>query len=215
MSQYPDLKSEELHDSKQQYPVLAHEDIWQGRIVSLHAEDVQLGADGPVVRREYVKHPGAVAVVPLRIQNGREQVLMIRQYRHPVAKNLWEFPAGLLDIEGENYLVAAQRELAEETDLAADTWNVLVDYYASPGGYTESLRVFLARDLKVIEKPEFAREEEEALFQWGWVDLDEAVKAVHEGRLQNPSAVLGILATTSARAQNWKNLRPADAPWER
>ncbi|AOZ73481.1 ADP-ribose diphosphatase [Boudabousia tangfeifanii] len=197
-------------------PVVSHEQIWQGRIVSLHSEQVDLGGKEPVTR-EYVRHPGAVAVVPLREYDGQTQVLMIKQYRHPVGKKLWEFPAGLLDIAGEDYQVAAARELAEETDLQAKTWNVLVDYYASPGGYTESLRVFLARDLSEVPVAQrnFVREEEEALFEYAWVNLSEALNAVLAGRITNPSAVLGILATSAAKEQNWTCLRPANSPWDR
>ena len=81
----------------------------------------------PVVR-QYTRHPGAVAVVAMRGEVGCEEVLLERQYRHPVRASLWEIPAGLLDIPGEDPLVAAERELAEETDLKAGCWDVLVDF---------------------------------------------------------------------------------------
>ena len=124
--------------------VHARTDIWQGRIVAVAVEEVEVVEGSAPVTREYIIHPGAVAVVALRGEPGAEEILLERQYRHPVRANLWEIPAGLLDVEGEDYLAAAQRELAEETDLQAATWHVLTDYFNSPGAapsqYVSSLR---------------------------------------------------------------------------
>ena len=78
-------------------------------------------------------------------ESGR--VLMIRQYRHPVGRLLWEIPAGLRDKPGEPLLAAAERELLEETGYRAEDWRVLVDFFTSPGFSTERLRIFLARGL--------------------------------------------------------------------
>lgn len=194
--------------------VHARTDIWQGRIVAVTAEEVEVVEGSVPVTREYIIHPGAVAVVALRGEPGAEEILLERQYRHPVRANLWEIPAGLLDVEGEDYLAAAQRELAEETDLQAATWHVLTDYFNSPGGCTESVRIFLARDITPTGE-EFEREDEEVDMVAAWCPLDEAVAAVLEGRFHNPSAVAGILAVAAARARGWKDLRPADAPWMR
>ena len=73
-----------------------------------------------------------IAVVVLRGESEGEEILLERQYRHPVKAELWEIPAGLLDIPGEDPRIAAERELAEEADLVADRWDVLVDYFTSP-----------------------------------------------------------------------------------
>lgn len=181
-----------------------------GRIFDLRSEQVDLG-EGGVVTREFVDHPGAVAIVAL---DEDERVLLLHQYRHPVRRELWEPPAGLLDVDGEDAQVAAARELLEETDLRAARWDVLVDYYTTPGGSNEALRVFLARDLSEVPAAErHAREAEELGMELRWVPLDEAVSAVLAGDLHNPSAVVGILATAAARATGWSSLRPADSPW--
>ena len=141
---------------------------------------------------------------------------MVRQYRHPVRASLWEIPAGLLDVPGEQPAVAAARELAEETDYTAATWNTLAEFYASPGFTTEGARIFLAQDLSLLpEDRRIPREAEEAEFVPTWVRLDEAIDAVMDGRLHNPSTVLAVLATAQARARGWAELRPADAPWLR
>ena len=168
---------------------------------------------GPV-RRQYTRHPGAVGVVALRGPAGQEEVLLLRQYRHPVRAELWEIPAGLLDVEDEEPVVAAQRELAEEADLKAGRWDALVDYFTSPGGSTEPIRVFLARDLAPTGTA-FARSDEEAGIEAAWVGLDEAVAAVLDGRIHNPNSVAGLLAAHAARAGRWASLRPAASPWFR
>ncbi|GAA1637405.1 NUDIX domain-containing protein [Georgenia ruanii] len=208
----------ELADAKDAgREVVAHRTIHAGRVFDLVGEEVRLHPDDekPVVR-EYLDHPGAVAVVALRDGEAGEEILLIRQYRHPVRAQLWEVPAGLLDVAGEDYRAAAERELYEEADLRAARWDVLVDYFTSPGGSDESLRVYLARDVTDVDGDErHEREDEERDMATVWVPLDEAVMAVHAGRIHNPSAVVGILAAASARARGWAPLRPTDAEWLR
>jgi 8-oxo-dGDP phosphatase len=141
-------------------------------------------------------------------------VLLLRQYRHPVRHELWEPPAGLLDVAGEDPLLAAQRELAEEADLVATEWAVLLDWFSSPGGMDEALRCYLARGLTEVPHDErHTREAEEHGMPTRWVPLDEAKDAVLGGRLHNPAAVVSILAAWTSRAGGWATLRPADAPW--
>jgi ADP-ribose pyrophosphatase len=193
-------------------PVAASTLIHHGRIWDVVSEQVDLGGGAPVVR-EFVAHPGAVAVIAL---DDDERVLLLRQYRHPVRARLWEPPAGLLDVPDEDLLVAAARELAEEADLRAERWDVLVDYYTSPGGSDEPIRVFLARDLSDVPHHErHERLDEERDMVAAWIPLDEAVRSVLGGRIHNPSAVVGILAAAQARAAGWETLRPLDAPWVR
>lgn len=211
------LSSEQVRaiaDQPTPHKVAASEVVWSGRIVDM-VEDRVVVVEGeePVVR-QYTRHPGAVAVVVIRGEAGAEEILLERQYRHPVQASLWEIPAGLLDIPGEDPRVAAQRELAEEADMVADRWDVLVDYFTSPGGSTEALRVFLAREVRDSDA-HFERKDEEATMEYAWVRLDDALTMVLDGRLHNPSAVIGILAAHAARGRGWAGLRPADAPWLR
>ncbi|MFV0253896.1 MAG: NUDIX domain-containing protein [Beutenbergiaceae bacterium] len=201
-----------IEDAPAQFPVLEHRTLGQGRLFDLVSDTVDLGAGG-VVQRDYLQHPGAVAVVAL---DEAERVLLIRQYRHPARTYLWEIPAGLLDIPGEVLVEAAARELAEEADLTASRWHTLVDFYTSPGNSDEALRIFLARDVAPVPSAQtFQRTAEELEIIAEWVPLTDAVALVHQGSIHNPSAVVGILAAHSARAGQWRQLRAADAPWVR
>ncbi len=204
------LPGGELADHVQPRPVLASEKVFDGMVWDVLRDTVDLGEAG-TVQREYVRHTGAVIALAL---DDRDRVLFIQQYRHPVQSVEWELPAGLLDQPGETPWVAVARELHEEADLTARRWNVLMDFYNSPGGMSEAGRIFLARDLASVPYAErFERSHEERGMPTHWVDLDEAHDAVLRGALHNPSAVIGVLAAHAARAREWVTLRPHDAPW--
>jgi 8-oxo-dGTP pyrophosphatase MutT (NUDIX family) len=209
----PVVRGADLADRLDRRPVTDSEVVFEGMVWDVRRDTIDLGEAGEV-RREYVDHPGAVSILALREVLGRDQVLLIQQYRHPVGSFEWEPPAGLLDVAGEPPWVAAARELHEEADLSARRWDVLIDYFGSPGGISEALRVFLARDLADVHDDElFTRDGEERGMPVCWVDLDEAHEAVLRGQLHNPSAVIGILTAHAARAGGWATLRPHDAPW--
>ena len=199
-----------FHDTFAPREVREHEIVYKGLVWDIARDTVDLG-EGGVHQREYVEHTGAVGILAL---DDEGRVLLVEQYRHPVGMTLWELPAGLLDVEGETPLHAARRELAEEADLRAERWDVLVDWFNSPGGSTEALRLYLARGVSPVPDAErHERQAEELGMTTRWVPLDEARDAVLAGALHNPGAVVGILAACEARAQGWRTLRPADAPW--
>ena len=201
-----------LADEPANWPVVSSAELVRGRLVTLLTDKVRM-PDDELAERDVVIHPGAVAVLAL---DDAGQVLLIRQYRHPVRRLLWEIPAGLRDVSGEPAWATARRELLEEAGYRARDWRVLADYYTSPGFSTERLRVFLARDLEFVPEAErdFVPEAEEAELVPAWLPLDEAVRKVFAGDLHNGVAALGVLAAYAARSKGFDGLRPADAPEE-
>lgn len=196
--------------SDHDYEVKSSRQVYEGKVISLRVDEVAMPG-GSVAERDVVEHPGAVGVVALR-QDGT--VLLLRQYRHPVGETLWELPAGILDVDGEPALQAAQRELGEEAFLTARSWSVLVDMFSSPGMSDEAVRLYLARDLEEI--PEERRHEgvdEEADMERHWIDLDDAVERVLQGEITNNLACVGLLAAAAARTKKFEFVRRADAPW--
>lgn len=200
----------QLQDTPEEWRVVATTTPFEGNKTSVRTDDVVM-PDGTVARRDYQVHPGSVAVLAL---DGAGRVLVLRQYRHPVRHKLWEIPAGLLDVPGENPLHAAQRELYEEAHVKAEDWRVLTDVYTTPGGCDEAVRIFLARDLSEAEGERFEVSEEEADMELARVPLDELVRGALAGELHNNCLVVGVLALTAAQAgSGLEALRPAEAPW--
>jgi len=199
-----------LRDVPEHWPVASSTEDARGPIVTLRTDQVRM-PDDAVVPRQVVRHPGAVAVVAL---DRADRVLLIRQYRHPVGRLLWELPAGLRDVAGEPLHLTAARELREETGYQARDWRVLVDFYSSPGISTERIRVFLARDLSLAPAAErdYVRVHEEAQLMVTWVGLDRAVDGFTRGDLHNGVSAVGILSAYAARRSGFAGLRPADAP---
>lgn len=188
------------------FRTVGSETVYSGAIVALRLDQVEMPG-GRVAEREVVEHHGAVAIVAL---DDDGSVVLINQYRHPIGRRLLELPAGLLDQAGEDPLAAARRELAEETGLAAREWSTLVDVVLSPGFTDEALRIYLATGLSDTDRPD--PEHEEADLAIVRMPLQDAVTAALAGRIENATAVAGVLAASVARA-NGTPLRPADVPW--
>ncbi|MGA5322828.1 NUDIX domain-containing protein [Streptomyces seoulensis] len=199
-----------IKDTPEEWEIRDSATPFTGNKTSVRTDDVVM-PDGSVARRDYQVHPGSVAVLAL---DEEDRVLLISQYRHPVRHKLWEIPAGLLDVPGENPLHAAQRELYEEAHVKAEDWRVLADVYTSPGGCDEAVRIFLARDVSEAEGERFVTEHEETDMEYARVPVDELVRLVLAGDLHNNCLVVGVLALAAARAgDGLDSLRPADAPW--
>ncbi|MBD8023827.1 NUDIX domain-containing protein [Microbacterium gallinarum] len=177
-----------LADEPVEFEVTDSDLVYRGRVWDVRSDTVAYG-DGEIVR-QYVDHPGASAIVAID-EEGR--VLLIQQYRHPIRHRDWEIPAGLLDIAGESPLETAQRELTEEADLTASSWESLVSIFTTPGGNDEVVHLFLARGLSEVGSAH-ARAEEEADIRVEWVPLDDVVDGVLAGRLRNGILAVGVLA---------------------
>ncbi|MBZ4015313.1 NUDIX domain-containing protein [Streptomyces purpurogeneiscleroticus] len=199
-----------IKDTPEEWRITATETPFTGNKTSVRTDEVVM-PDGATVKRDYQVHPGSVAVLAL---DDEGRVLVLRQYRHPVRHKLWEIPAGLLDVPGENPLHAAQRELYEEAHVKAEDWRVLTDVYTTPGGCDEAVRIFLARDLSEAEGERFEVEEEEADMELARVPVADLARGVLAGELHNNCLVVGVLSLLAAQSgDGLEALRPAEAPW--
>jgi 8-oxo-dGTP pyrophosphatase MutT (NUDIX family) len=204
------VSPDEVRDAEAHWTVRGTVPRYSGSVASIRTDTVVMPGDG-TAERDVVSHPGAVGVIAL---DERARVLVLRQYRHPVGRLLWEPPAGLLDVPGERPLEAARRELYEEAHQQASDWRVLVDAFTTPGISNESVRVFLARGLSTVDGERHAGEHEEADMPVAWVPLDLLVRRILGGQLHNPLIVMGALALRAALdVGDLDDLRPADAPW--
>jgi len=201
---------QQIRDAAEEWTLRGSEVPFQGRVTGVRTEEV-LMPDGKWARRDYQTHPGSVCVLAL---DGQGQVLVLRQYRHPVRQRLWELPAGLLDVPGENPLHAAQRELYEEAHCKAGDWRVLVDLYTSPGGSEEALRIFLATDLAEADGERYVAHGEELELETVRVPLEDLIRLALTGDLHSPTLLVGTLALNAAlTGPGLDSLRPADSPW--
>lgn len=188
--------SASIEDVDETWLVVSSEVAFEGKLIGVR-HDVLRGADGQTFERDVVTHPGAVAVVAV---NEQEQLLVIRQYRHPVRRQLVELPAGLLDKEGEDRLAAAKRELAEEGHLRSDRWSTLLTVMPSPGMSNEVVTIYLAEGAVEDNAPDgFVAEHEESTMTREWVDVDALVDAILRQQVSNSLLVAGVLAYAARR----------------
>lgn len=185
-------------DSAQSWAVARTTERFSSAYLSVRT-DVIVDPAGGEHERVVVQPRGAVAVLAI---DEADRILLIEQYRHAVGGRMLELPAGILDVAGESSQAAAARELAEEGDVVAQTWDELLALAATPGYSTERWQLFRATDLSPVPVDErVEREAEEAdLDQW-WMPLDDAVQAIFDGRISNALAVAGILAEVVRRSR--------------
>ena len=171
------------------YEVIGSTERFSGHIVSVVTDVVRM-PDGSTGERDVVRHPGAVGVVAV---DDDLRVLLIKQYRHPVGAALWEVPAGIRDVAGEDPAATAARELHEETGWVAGSLTHLLTAHSTPGGSDERYEVYLGRDLREApDRPEVHGEELD--LEVRWVPLAEACEWVLDGRITNAMCVGGVLA---------------------
>ncbi len=155
---------------------------YDGRRLSVRLDEVAFPSGRRTVF-EVVEHPGAVAMVALTAER---HVLLVRQFRHAVAADLLEVPAGTIE-PGETPLACARRELAEEVGRAAGRWEPLISFYPSPGVLSEELHVYLAEDLRVV-----AAEREEEDLRVESLPLEEAHRRIGAGEIRDAKSIIGI-----------------------
>lgn len=188
------------------FSTASSETLYTGKIFALRSDRVRMPGDTIAVR-EVVEHYGAVAIAALSADNS---IPMVYQYRHAFGRRLWELPAGLLDVGGEEPQRTAARELQEEAGLRAATWQVLVDLNSAPGFSDESVRIYLATGLSEVDRPEAHHEEADMTLRW--FPIAEAARLVFSGEVVNSIAIAGILAA-HAVTEGFAQPRPVDSPW--
>jgi 8-oxo-dGTP pyrophosphatase MutT (NUDIX family) len=163
--------------------LIASSHIHTGRIIQVSTERL-LYANGREYDLDFVRHPGAAAVVAL---DAAGRLCMVRQYRHGIADFLWEIPAGKLD-PGEAPEACAVRELAEETGIVAQRWTSLGQYLPAPGIFTELIHLYLARDLSVGAPAPDADED----LELQWLPLSDALAKVQRGEWNDGKTALAL-----------------------
>jgi ADP-ribose pyrophosphatase len=179
--------------------------VFEGRLLAVQVDEVEL-AGGGRAEREVVRHPGAVTVVALladdpsagsgspRAESRGDRVVMIRQYRHAAGEVLWELPAGVL-MPDEEPAACARRELIEEVGYEAGEVIPLLSLFPSPGFSSEVIHLFVARELRSVER--LAQPDERIAVEV--VPFEEAVAMALRGEVRNAAAVCGLLALAERR----------------
>lgn len=170
------------------FQLLGETELHQGPVVSMSSLRIRT-PDGSEIDRQVVRHPGAVAVVPLLGDD--ESVIMVRQYRAALDAEVLELPAGKLDVQNEDLTVAAQRELVEEIGQRAGRFDLLAEFLNSPGFTDERCWVFLGRDLTETAANRQGPEEEAMTIEH--VRLDDIDELMASGQLQDAKSVIGML----------------------
>jgi ADP-ribose pyrophosphatase len=163
--------------------------VYQGPLFRvLHDKLIEPG--GRKSERDVIRHNGSVVILAVDSSKSKKDpwIVVERQYRHAANQFLWELPAGKLD-PGENALVGAQRELAEETGYSAKKWKPLVEYYASPGFLGESMKVFIAEGLLAGD----AHPEEDEQIEFRLVKLSEVLKMIEKGAILDGKTLTSVL----------------------
>ena len=159
------------------------EEVWSGKIASVHVDRFRYD-DGSEKDREIVRHPGAVVVAA----HDGEHLYMVTQPREAVGEEaLLELPAGKLDVDGEEPLATAKRELAEEIGKAANDWRSITTFYTSPGLLDEEMHLFVATDL-YDERAETDEDERIEIERVPLAELDSAIE-----RCRDAKSLVGLL----------------------
>lgn len=197
-----------ISDRLVSHPIVDRQTVFSGMVWDVRHDVFELNDEK--VERDYIVHPGAVAVIAL---NDSGELLLIEQYRHAQGKIMWEAPAGLMDLANEDPLATAKRELFEETGYIAQTWHVLLDLANTPGGSSEQIRIYFARDLSLHPDGRPTGSAEELDMPVHWISIQDVLESIRRGAVTNPQLVAGTHAALIAMAEPDMALRSEDAPW--
>jgi ADP-ribose pyrophosphatase len=163
---------------------LSSRTVYRGRLLHVLEDEVRL-PDGASARREYIRHPGAVMIIPVL---DAETVVLVRQFRYPLRRHFYELPAGKRE-QGEDPLATARRELREECGYEAAEWRRLASIHPCIGYSDEAIDIYLARGLSHVGQ---ATDDEEFV-EVVPMKLTEALEWIRDGRITEVKAVIGLL----------------------
>ena len=164
---------------------ISSENIYDGTLLHVKKDKVEL-PNGDISYREWIKHPGASAVIPVTDNN---EIILVRQYRYPIQALTMEIPAGKLDVAGEDPLECAKRELEEETGYSAQEYQFLTKLATTVGFSDEFIYIYAARGLKAGQQ----HTDEDEFINVVTVPLAKAVEMVHSGEILDGKSVVAIL----------------------
>lgn len=154
--------------------------------MNFNADKVLL-SNGKTATREYIDHPGAVAVLPV-LPDG--SVVLVRQFRYPIGVVTWEIPAGKMHGRNDNPLRRARAELAEETGYRAGRIEKLLDFWPCCAFSNEKLHIYLGRDLK----PGPAKPDDDEFLNVRNVPFSKALKMTENGGIKDSKTIIALLA---------------------
>ncbi len=167
--------------------------IFEGKAVGFNVDTIML-PNGKTAQREYLTHPGAVAVLPI-LKNG--DIVFVKQYRYPIGEATYEIPAGKLHSKKDNFLKRAIAELKEETGYCAKKLEHLVDFWPTPAFSNELLRIYFATDLKAGK----AMPDEDEFLKIEFIPLKKAMKMIETGKIKDSKTIIALQAYMLNRKQ--------------
>ena len=176
-----DLSEERLEEKK----------VFSGKLLDVTVNRVR-NSDGDITEREVVHHPGGVVVVPVIRENNGDGLVLVKQYREPAGRTLWEFPAGTLE-PGETPEECARRELMEETNYGSEKFEKKVDLYTSPGYSDEVLSLYVASDLYELEDSQKPETPEDENLLVGKFSLEEIVNRARNGEIRDGKTLASLV----------------------
>ncbi len=172
--------------------VISSEELLKNKLFTV-VEEVAHDSDGFEIKRAIVRHPGSAVMMAV---DEKDRILLVKQFRLPAEKDLWELPAGRLD-PGESPIQAAKRELREETGYKAKKWLKLASFWASPGYVDEKMTIFLARDLTAGKQEPMDDERIEAR----WFERKELRELIRDGSIADAKTLIGFYSWSDQRKQ--------------
>jgi ADP-ribose pyrophosphatase len=171
--------------------ITSSREVYQCKLFRVTEDEAVDPKDGFEIKRSVVRHAGSAVMMAV---DDKKRILLVRQYRLPAEKYLWELPAGRLD-PGEKPLQAAKRELAEETGYSARKWSRLASFWVSPGYVEERMTIFLATDLKEGE----ATPMDDERIETRWFKRKEVAEMIASGKLEDAKTMVGFLLWEKGR----------------